>query len=118
MNRLQFFNIAGPLSLKLSGVDNPLFALILGGIGVFLGILTSFSNSGSHLNPAVTTSFAVRGMLPWKKVPHYIAAQYLGKFRRKESCFELAMRNFCFLNIKFAFFRDHQVVSLRQHSLL
>ncbi len=34
--------------------------------------------SGAHLNPAVTIAFAVRRNFPWKRVPGYIAAQFVG----------------------------------------
>lgn len=45
-----------------------------------LGITASLRTSGGHINPAVTVAFAVLGKLPWRKVPHYIAGQYLGSF--------------------------------------
>ncbi|MEJ2397666.1 MAG: aquaporin [Gammaproteobacteria bacterium] len=34
--------------------------------------------SGAHLNPAVTLAFAVRRNFPWKRVPGYILAQFIG----------------------------------------
>src|SRR6478672_1974112 len=34
--------------------------------------------SGAHLNPAVTIAFALRSHFPWKKVPIYIIAQFIG----------------------------------------
>lgn len=34
--------------------------------------------SGAHLNPAVTLAFAVRRNFPWKRVPGYIIAQFIG----------------------------------------
>ena len=34
--------------------------------------------SGAHLNPAVTLAFAVRGNFPWRRVPGYIVAQFVG----------------------------------------
>jgi aquaporin Z len=34
--------------------------------------------SGAHLNPAVTLAFAVRGNFPWKRVPGYVVAQFVG----------------------------------------
>jgi len=34
--------------------------------------------SGAHLNPAVSIAFALRGDFPWKRVPAYIVAQFLG----------------------------------------
>lgn len=36
--------------------------------------------SGAHMNPAVTVAQACVGHLPWKKVPVYCMAQYLGAF--------------------------------------
>ena len=33
---------------------------------------------GAHLNPAVTTAFALTQHFPWREVPAYIAAQLLG----------------------------------------
>lgn len=34
--------------------------------------------SGAHLNPAVTLAFAVRRNFPWRRVPGYIVAQFVG----------------------------------------
>jgi aquaporin Z len=34
--------------------------------------------SGAHLNPAVSVAFALRGDFPWRRVPRYIAAQFVG----------------------------------------
>ncbi|OQR66823.1 aquaporin-10-like [Tropilaelaps mercedesae] len=70
-------NIAGPLNLALSGVSNTFLSNVTCAGGVFFGMITAMSNSGAHLNPMVTTSFAARGIFPWKKVPHYIFAQYV-----------------------------------------
>ncbi len=33
---------------------------------------------GAHLNPAVTLAFAARRNFPWRRVPGYIAAQFVG----------------------------------------
>ena len=48
-------------------------ALIVAAIILFMGTV-----SGAHLNPAVSTAFAARGDFPWKPVPAYIVAQFLG----------------------------------------
>ncbi|MGH3194831.1 MAG: MIP/aquaporin family protein [Streptosporangiaceae bacterium] len=48
-------------------------ALMVAGIILFMG-----SVSGAHLNPAVSVAFALRGDFPWKRVPAYIVAQFLG----------------------------------------
>ncbi|XP_023336662.1 aquaporin-7 [Eurytemora carolleeae] len=49
-------------------------------IGILLGVLVSGGVSGGHLNPAVSVAVATLGKFPWWKVPHYLAAQYLGAF--------------------------------------
>ena len=36
--------------------------------------------SGAHLNPAVTTAFAVARRFPWAEVPGYVGAQVAGAF--------------------------------------
>jgi len=48
-------------------------ALMVAGIILFMGTV-----SGAHLNPAVSIAFAARGDFPWKRVPAYIVAQFVG----------------------------------------
>jgi aquaporin Z len=48
-------------------------ALMVAAIILFMGAV-----SGAHLNPAVSIAFAMRGDFPWKRVPAYIVAQFLG----------------------------------------
>jgi aquaporin Z len=48
-------------------------ALMVAAIILFMGTV-----SGAHLNPAVSFAFALRGDFPWKRVPFYIVAQFLG----------------------------------------
>ncbi|MCH6258134.1 aquaporin family protein [Puniceicoccaceae bacterium K14] len=50
------------------------------GFGVTLAILISGQLSNAHLNPAVTLSLATFGDFPWKRVPGYIIAQFIGAF--------------------------------------
>ncbi|AZI45017.1 aquaporin family protein (plasmid) [Deinococcus psychrotolerans] len=46
---------------------------------VILALVYGLSDlSGAHFNPAVTLAFALRGSLPWARVPGYLAAQFLG----------------------------------------
>jgi len=47
-------------------------------VGVALGVWLSGGISGGHLNPAVTISLATFRDFPWRKVPAYILAQFLG----------------------------------------
>jgi aquaporin Z len=48
-------------------------ALMVAAVILFMGAV-----SGAHLNPAVSIAFALRGDFPWKRVPAYIVAQFLG----------------------------------------
>ena len=60
----------------------------LGGIGmslacglvVFAMIEALGDISGAHLNPAVSVGFALAGRFPWRQVPGYVAAQFVGAF--------------------------------------
>jgi aquaporin NIP len=48
---------------------------------VVLAMIYTFGDvSGAHLNPAVTTAFAVARRFSWKEVPGYIVAQLAGAF--------------------------------------
>jgi aquaporin Z len=48
---------------------------------VVLAMIYTFGDvSGAHLNPAVTTAFAVARRFAWSDVPPYLAAQILGAF--------------------------------------
>ncbi len=48
-------------------------ALMVAAIILFMGTV-----SGAHLNPAVSVAFALRGDFPWKRVPAYVVAQFVG----------------------------------------
>jgi aquaporin Z len=48
------------------------------GLMVMAVILFMGAVSGAHLNPAVSIAFAVRGDFPWKRVPPYVVAQFVG----------------------------------------
>jgi len=60
----------------------------LGGIGmslacglvVFAMIEAVGDISGAHMNPAVSVGFALAGRFPWRQVPGYVAAQFVGAF--------------------------------------
>nr|AXE28378.1 aquaporin [Daphnia tibetana] len=47
-------------------------------LGCTMGILVSAKASGGHLNPAVTMALTVAKDFPWKRLPVYWFAQYLG----------------------------------------
>lgn len=48
--------------------------------GLMVGalILSIGAVSGAHLNPGVSIAFAIRGDFPWRRVPGYIVAQFVG----------------------------------------
>jgi aquaporin Z len=48
-------------------------ALMVMAVILFMGAV-----GGAHLNPVVSVAFAMRGNFPWKRVPPYILAQFLG----------------------------------------
>ncbi|HVN13654.1 MAG TPA: aquaporin [Kineosporiaceae bacterium] len=48
-------------------------ALMVMAIILFMGTV-----SGAHLNPAVSIAFAARGDFPWRRVPAYVVAQFVG----------------------------------------
>ena len=52
-----------------------------------LGLLLCGEVSGGHINPAVTVALATLGKFPWRRVPHYLAAQYLGAFLASAAVF-------------------------------
>ena len=47
-------------------------------IAVFVGVYISATQSGAHLNPAVTFGLAAAGKFAWALVPIYIAGQFAG----------------------------------------
>ncbi len=50
------------------------------GAGLAVLILTFGPISGAHFNPAVTLSFALQRVMPWRDVPAYVLAQFAGGF--------------------------------------
>src|SRR5262249_35996645 len=53
-------------------------AVIAPGMMLFAIMLVMGKVSGSHLNPAVSIGFALRGDFPWSRVPGYIVIQLIG----------------------------------------
>jgi aquaporin Z len=47
--------------------------LMVAAIILFMGAV-----SGAHLNPGVSIAFAMRGDFPWRRVPAYVVAQFVG----------------------------------------
>ena len=69
----------GPVVNAVSGGKLGLAAVVTApGLMVMAIILFMGATSGAHLNPAVTVAFAARGDFPWRRVPGYVVAQFVG----------------------------------------
>ena len=69
----------GPVVNAVSGGKLSLAAQVAApGLMVMAIILFMGATSGAHLNPAVSIAFAARKDFPWRRVPGYIAAQFVG----------------------------------------
>ena len=69
----------GMVNARFGGDAVPAAARVVApALMVMAAILFMGTVSGAHLNPAVTVAFALRGNFPWRRVPAYIAAQFLG----------------------------------------
>lgn len=71
--------VANVILHKTKGNNGGLIAITFGwAIAVFVGVYSTASVSGAHLNPAVTIGLASIGKFSWSLVPTYLAAQLLG----------------------------------------
>jgi glycerol uptake facilitator protein len=71
--------VANVLLNKSKGQNGGWIVITFGwSVGVFVGVYSSASVSGAHLNPAVTIALAVLEKFDWANVPMYIAAQFTG----------------------------------------
>jgi aquaporin Z len=61
-----------------NGAVSQAAAVVAPGLMVMAIILFMGKVSGAHLNPAVSISFAARGDFPWRRVPGYVIAQFIG----------------------------------------
>jgi aquaporin Z len=70
---------AGMVNARFGGQAVPYAARVVApALMVMAVILFMGAVSGAHLNPAVSIAFALRGDFPWKRVPFYVVAQFLG----------------------------------------
>ena len=69
----------GMVNARFGGHVLPLTAQVTAP-GLMVGVVILFMGavSGAHLNPGVSIAFALRGDFPWRRVPGYIVAQFLG----------------------------------------
>jgi glycerol uptake facilitator protein len=78
---LAFFGCGSVATAVLTGAQVGIFQVaIVWGIGIATAIYLTGSLSGAHLNPAVTMGFALWTEFPWKSVPRFVLAQFLGAF--------------------------------------
>ncbi|MGH3247207.1 MAG: MIP/aquaporin family protein [Trebonia sp.] len=69
----------GMVNARFGGDAVPAAARVVApALMVMATILFMGTVSGAHLNPAVSVAFALRGNFPWRRVPAYIAAQFVG----------------------------------------
>ncbi len=69
----------GMVNARFGGRAVPYDARVVApGLMVAAVILFMGAVSGAHLNPAVSIAFALREDFPWKRVPGYIVAQFVG----------------------------------------
>lgn len=78
---LVFFGCGSVATAVLTGAQVGLFQVaIVWGIGIATAIYLTGSLSGAHLNPAVSIALAAWADFPWRAVPRYVMAQFLGAF--------------------------------------
>src|SRR5688572_24645724 len=92
MHKKLFAEFLGTFALVFAGTGAMVInhashgAITHGGIALTFGLVVLAmiyalgDVSGAHLNPAVTTAFAVARRFPWREVPGYVGAQVAGAF--------------------------------------
>lgn len=71
--------VANVLLAKSKGQNGGWIVITFGwAIAVFVGVYSSATVSGAHLNPAISIALAAIGKFEWVLVPSYILAQLLG----------------------------------------
>ena len=78
---LVLFGLGAVAAAVATGAFQGLFQVAaIWGLGLTLAIYTTGGISGAHLNPSITIAFALFRKTPWKDVPAYVGAQFLGAF--------------------------------------
>ena len=71
--------VANVLLAKSKGQNGGWIVITFGwAIAVFVGVYSSATVSGAHLNPAISIGLAAIGKFEWALVPSYVLAQLLG----------------------------------------
>lgn len=76
------FGLGVVAQVVLSGESNGNYLSInlAWGLAVAMGTFVGGSVSGAHMNPAVTIALAIHRRFPWKRVPAFCGAQFVGAF--------------------------------------
>lgn len=69
---------AGVVAAQSGGAITLSMKVVAPGLMVMAIIFFMGAVGGAHLNPAVTLAFAVRRNFPWRRVPGYVGAQFVG----------------------------------------
>lgn len=78
---LVFFGCGSVHAAVLAGAQQGVWQVaIVWGIGIMLAIFAVGGVSGAHINPAMTLAFALWRKFPWRQVPAYWSAQFVGAF--------------------------------------
>jgi MIP family channel proteins len=75
---LTFVDAGGAMIATMTGKVSDEARAIAPGLLVMAVIYALGNISGAHINPAVTFSFALRGVFPWRRVPLYWFFQLVG----------------------------------------
>jgi len=78
---LVLFGLGSVHAAVLTGAQQGVWQVaIVWAIGIMLAIYAVGGVSGAHINPAMTLAFALWRGFPWRHVPSYIFAQFVGAF--------------------------------------
>ena len=70
---------AGMVNARFGGQAVPAAARVVAPALMVMAIILFMGTvSGAHLNPVVSAAFALRGDFPWRRVPAYVVAQFIG----------------------------------------
>ena len=87
---LVLFGLGAVAAAVATGAFQGLFQIAaVWGLGLTVAIYTTGAISGAHLNPSITIALAIFKETPWKEVPAYITAQFVGAFAAAAAVFFL-----------------------------
>lgn len=76
---LVFFGVGSVHTAVVTGMQVGIWQIgAVWGVAIGLAIYATAAISGAHINPAITIAFATFRDFPWRRVPAYIGAQFVG----------------------------------------